>query len=188
MNARRQSGSAREVLQLAGEAAFLPWMAMAWMFGAVARALEEATRAARTGIETVLDEAAAYPEDLERASAARSGDRSEEDVMSDASWNGDNNTNVRLFEYTLVTVERGNEHILEHGQKLIRDPMTEEEFGNSVIAAYARRESKSLSEEAANNLRVAARHLKTWAKRPLHYEERQLQVLHEIAGRIAPPE
>lgn len=181
MSARGQEVPGREVLQAAGQAALLPWMVMAWMFGAAARTFEEATRAARSGIDTMLDDGAALPTDLEPRFTAERGDRSEEDVMSDARWNGDDDKQVRLFEYTLVTVERGSEHILEHGQKLIRDPMTEEEFANSVIAEYARRESGSLSEEAANNLRVAARHLKTWAKRPLHYQERQLEVLHEIA-------
>lgn len=145
-----------------GEVLALPLTAASWFAGTLGEAFGGGGRSTDPPLDNPV--------------APAGGPDKETDAMSDH-WNNDEK--LQLFEFTLVTVERGCERILDHGQRLVRDPTTEDEFKAEVIADYVSRHG--IPRGAANNLRVAVRHLATWNKRPIHWKERQLTALENIA-------
>ena len=91
---------------------------------------------------------------------------------------------IRLFQYSIVSIKRGEERILEYGQKLVSDTMTECDFDSWVILDYASHHPIPPGER--KYLRVWSQLLKVWEKQSLHYAQRQLDILQEIADRIGP--
>ncbi len=82
---------------------------------------------------------------------------------------------VRLVEYTLVSIGRGQSRgVLEHGQRVVRDDVSREEFNNQVIADYGP------SPGGARNLRVFSRILDSWCREYRDYEEEQIDALEGI--------
>ena len=89
---------------------------------------------------------------------------------------------VRLVEYSLVSVARrggkGADFEPVHGQEVLRDDESRDDFHNWVIAKYAR------DPEVARNLRVYTRVLDSWCKESWDYDERRLDALREIRNGI----
>jgi hypothetical protein len=89
---------------------------------------------------------------------------------------------IRLFQYSIVSIKRGKEAILEYGQKLVTDPMNECDFDSWVIADYVA--DHKIPEGERKYLRVWSQLLKVWEKQSLHYPQRQLDILQEIADSL----
>jgi hypothetical protein len=161
----------------------LPWATFSWMLWRTARWLEGAQQATEETKDRVLRGAVGGAGKQDRGPGEQiAGPNRKEDDMSD--WNGDDQ--VRLFEYTLVTIRRDDERILAHGQRLVTDPMTEDEFKAWVIADYTR-QCPDLPSEDYQYLRVATQFLARWHRQPLHYESRQLKALEDISAKLGPP-
>jgi hypothetical protein len=98
---------------------------------------------------------------------------------------------ITLYQYTLVTLRRGRERILDKGQRLVKDPMDDCDFQNLVIGDYVR----DHPETSVRWLRVFSDKLHTWEKQPLHYYEKSLdfdqsmaQSLRKIAKKLGAEE
>lgn len=91
---------------------------------------------------------------------------------------------IKLVQYTIVTIKRGEERILQRGEKMVVDPMDDAGFDSWVIADYTA--SHPIPPGDQMYLRVFSEILDSWDKQPLHYEEKQLRVLEDISRKIAP--
>lgn len=89
---------------------------------------------------------------------------------------------VNLIEWSLVEVALGNDsRVLAKGEDLVDQCVTPEEFQNSVIYKWARKDDEKVD---PNNLRVYTKVLDSWCKPSWDYEATQIQVLREISARI----
>lgn len=87
---------------------------------------------------------------------------------------------IKLVEYSIVTIERGEERILTGNHlklKLVRRNTNGEAFASWVISEDI---SGDLGDEEKERLRVYYNVLERWPKQDLEYEEKQLDVLEEI--------
>lgn len=160
----------------------LPWATFSWMLWRMTRWLQGLQQATEETKDRILRGATgdAGTQTHGAADSIAAPQRKEEE-MSD--WNGEDQ--VRLFQYTLVTIRRDEERILEQGQRLVTDPMTEQEFNSLVIADYTRK-CPDLCAADYQYLRVASQFLARWHRQPLHYESRQLRVLEDISSKLGP--
>lgn len=94
------------------------------------------------------------------------------------------NDNVKLVQYTIVSVVRGNEGILTQGEQIVADAITDDGFISYVVAEYVQK--YNITPLEAQNLRVYFSVLDSWPKASLHYEEKQLEILSQIAGGVNP--
>lgn len=105
---------------------------------------------------------------------------------------------IKLYQYTIVTIKRGSEDILYTSSELVSDPMDQCEFDAWVIAKYLQNNDltkeqkvkKDVAIKTENDkrwLRVSSDLQHTWTKQPLHYHQEQLRLLKQIADREAPP-
>jgi hypothetical protein len=164
----------------------LPWSAFAQMMSGMARLAEGMRVVAGGGVDRMLTSLGAgdrFDHTTSGAAQAAAGITVKEAEMSDNC--GTNDCTIKLVQYTIVSIKRGHERILEHSQKLVLDPMDECGFDTWVIAEYVQRHPIPPGDQ--QYLRVASEVLDTWIKQPLHYEEKQLHILQEIANRIGPP-
>ena len=89
---------------------------------------------------------------------------------------------VRLVEFTLVVVGLGHHsRVLEHGQRVMEDCVTLEDFQNRIIYEWARHHDEPID---ANNLRVYTKVLDSWRKPCFDFEEVQVQTLRQIRDAI----
>jgi len=92
---------------------------------------------------------------------------------------------IKLFQYVIVSIRRGDERILSQGKVLVRENMNECDFDNWVIARYVKQRcDKGKPIGSTRFLRVCSQCLCSWDKQPLHYEEKQLDILREIAHSV----
>ncbi|HEV3460199.1 MAG TPA: hypothetical protein VHG32_26955 [Thermoanaerobaculia bacterium] len=161
----------------------LPWSVFNWGLAGSTRMVERMRLAAGDGVERMLAPlAAAGGKDLTTLGTGDPGAATtlkEEKKMSDDSC-GVTDCTIKLVQYTIVSIERGKEEILDQGKKLVTEPMDECDFDNWVIADFL---CKNPNECKHNRryLRVASEVLDTWQKQPLHYHEEQLKYLKRIA-------
>ena len=95
---------------------------------------------------------------------------------------------VKLVEYSIVSIERGDEKELPEGsgKVVFSDNMTSSSFAAWRIAEYAAGSPpRSISTDATKYLRVYYRVLDTWPRQSLRYEERQLEILERIEEKMA---
>jgi uncharacterized membrane protein YgcG len=91
------------------------------------------------------------------------------------------NDRVNLVRYTIVTIKRGYESILQTGgEELVKERMSGEAFAAWVVARYAER--NKIPDADKQYLRVYYEVLQSWPKQDLRYEERQLDILERIAS------
>lgn len=88
---------------------------------------------------------------------------------------------VKLIEYSLATVRRGHQEVLEYGQKVVSDCTSRREIENEVICAW----SAKHPDQTCKDLRIFTRVLDCWCKPEFDFEERQVDALHEIRNAIA---
>lgn len=115
-----------------------------------------------------------------------------EAIMADTNLNDDM---VKLVRYTILTIQRDDEHILgeprdgqtgklavARGEKVVTDSMSDEAFSNWVITDYLRqdRHEDVKDDEERKYLRVAYEVLGRWPKQDRKYEKRQLDALQGI--------
>ncbi|HBL30311.1 MAG TPA: hypothetical protein DD490_26045 [Acidobacteria bacterium] len=114
-----------------------------------------------------------------------------EAIMSDTNLNDDM---VKLVRYTILTIQRDDEHVLgdprngqknltmARGEKVVTDSMSEEAFSNWVITDYLRQPGREdiKDDEERKYLRVCYEVLGRWAKQDRKYEKRQLETLQGI--------
>lgn len=102
-----------------------------------------------------------------------------------------NNDMVKLVEYTIVSVARGNEGALPDGssQVVFTERMTSEAFAAWRIADYTA--NHPIEPDATKFLRVYYKVLESWPKEDLRYEEKRLvkedkklDVLEKIANKV----
>ncbi len=175
------------MVQLFDQMVRLPWTTFVWFMSRMAEIVNELPQlvgnqgpAPRAPLGLVRKEETQQGTGEKETGADLKKERT---MNENYSWNNDEKK-VRLFEYTIVTIRRGGEEILEHGQELVKDPMEECDFNSWVILKYAAKHN--ISPDDRKYLRVWSRELKSWDKQPLHYEERQLAFLHEISSKIGP--
>lgn len=88
---------------------------------------------------------------------------------------------VKLVEYTIVTIERGEENILSGDRpklKLVKRNMTGEAFASWIISEDLKMENGG--NEQNEYLRVYYNVLHRWPKQDLEFEEKQLDYLEGI--------
>jgi len=94
---------------------------------------------------------------------------------------------VKLVEYSIVSIERGDERELPEGsgKVVFSENMTSSSFAAWRIAEYtAGSPPRSISADATKYLRVYYRVLDTWPRQSLRYEERQLDILERIEEKM----
>jgi hypothetical protein len=167
----------------------LPWVTFSWFLGSVTRLVQGMQQAVEGSID-------AMPADLGRlrqfdptAAGARSTDAAanpqKESEMGNRDCDcGTEECTLRLIEYTLVSIRRGDERILHQGQRLVRTSMSECEFNAVVIAEWVTHHPVPPGDDIY--LRVCSQIKCTWDKQPLYYEERQLDILQQISDKIGP--
>jgi|GEM_PF-5667401 len=171
--------------QAVGQMMMLPWNVFAGMAVGMTRLMDGARSAvAGSGggqMPALAPPAAARGNEWTIPVAGVAGDattfRKETPQMSEERCDIDD-CKVKLYKYTIVSLRRGRERILEQDQLLIRDPMDECDFDGFVIARYVR----ANPDTPVRWLRVCSELLCTWEKQPLHYHEKQLRYLEEIAN------
>jgi hypothetical protein len=179
-------GERSRSLRLVGQMVILPWVTFSWFLGSVTRMIQGMQQAVDGSID-------AMPADLSRlrqfdptAAGARSpGSAANPEKESEIDNCGTDDCSLRLIQYTIVTIKRGEERILHHGQTLVRDVMTQCEFDTVVVAEYV--SLHGVPPEDRRYLRVWSEILETWQKQSLHYEEKQLAILQQISNKIGPP-
>jgi hypothetical protein len=94
---------------------------------------------------------------------------------------------VKLVGYTIVSLKRGDERVMPGGEGniVVTDSMTEEAFVAWIVARYCQSaEYKKMPEEERRGhreyLTVHYNVARRWARKPLKFEERQVEVLGEI--------
>ena len=100
---------------------------------------------------------------------------------------------VKLVEYTLVTIERGQERALEGPKQImITDDLTRDAFSNARVAAWFTQTGGEVDLEDEKGqvhkrlvdpetLRVYYRVLDRWPKEDLKKDERHVEYLRQIA-------
>jgi len=108
---------------------------------------------------------------------------------------------VKLVAYSIVSLKRGKERILDGGQAsvIVTDSMSGKTFTSWVLAKYMqqkvddpdragnkirRGDSKLLPKEELKYLRVYYVVSKRWPREPLEFEEDQVAVLREIGNKL----
>lgn len=113
----------------------------------------------------------------------------EERAMSD---NNLENDRVKLVQYSIVSVKRGAEDILDRGEVIVTDEMSAEAFATWRVAVYLQTPGhRDVKHEDKKYLRVYNNVLDSWPRESLQYEEQQLDVLRGIEHAIrdcCPPE
>ena len=89
---------------------------------------------------------------------------------------------IQLLRYTVVTLLRGHERILETGQRLVTEALTAEAFVAWVTADLTA--GGDLPPDSDRFLRVHYEVLDSWPKPELKYEEKQLGLLEGIATAV----
>lgn len=94
---------------------------------------------------------------------------------------------VKLVGYTIVSLKRDAERVMPGGEGtiIVTDSMTEDAFVAWVVARYCQSaEYKKMPEEERRGhreyLAVHYNVARRWARKPLKFEERQVEVLGEI--------
>jgi len=171
------------IARTAGQMMLMPWNVLASMAGGMARMAASGASGAAAPVRAIpaAAAAAAVSQASTNSGAAIAGAattfRKETKQMSDDRC-GIDDCKIRLYKYTIVSIKRGAERILYSDQVLVRDPMDECDFDNFVIAEYVKRHPEV---RGVRWLRVCSDLQCTWDKQPLHYEEKQLDYLREIA-------
>jgi hypothetical protein len=115
---------------------------------------------------------------------------------------------VKLIAYTIVSLKRDKEQIMEGGQKsvIVTDSMTGEAFSSMILARYLQEEvvvpfalgregkmsrmellkrNRDWEQEDLKYLRVYYVVSTRWPREPLDFEERQIDQLEQIRDRLA---
>lgn len=183
-------GERSGALRLFGQMMILPWVTFSWFLGSVTRLVQGMQQAVDGSID-------AMPADLTRLrqfdptaagapSAGSAANSRKESEMGNRDYDcGTEECTLRLIEYTIVSIKRGRERILEYKQEIVRDTMTRCEFDTWVVLQYA--EKHRIPPEDQKYLRVCSQVKCTWEKQALYYEERQLDILSEISAKLGPP-
>jgi hypothetical protein len=169
------------IARTAGQMLLLPWNVFACMAGGMARmAAGGGAGPARASPTAAAGDVATNPG--AGIAGAATTFRKETKQMSDDRC-GIDDCKLKLYKYTIVSIKRGDEHILPdgQGQVLIRDPMDDCDFANYVIAEYVKDHPDV---RGVRWLRVCSDLQCTWDKQPLHYEEKQLDYLRSIAHSV----
>jgi hypothetical protein len=190
-------GSPWRMAQAAGQLLLLPWSVFTSMVAAgLARLAEEAKPGAGAAIGSD-----GFKERTTSGAPNTSAGTTihKETKMSYEDACGEEACEIQLYSYTIVTIKRGAERILFRGAKLVTDPMDQCEFDAWVIAEYLQSPEHKKNQERPQDededrrpivhegdkrwLRVSSEIQHTWGKQPLHYRERQLQLLQKIADK-----
>jgi hypothetical protein len=87
---------------------------------------------------------------------------------------------VKLVEYTLVTIRRGDaSRILESGERLVSDCTDLEELRSEIIVDYVQRHCDKPID--GKHLRVYTKVLSCWCKQDVDWCEEQVDALQDIA-------
>jgi hypothetical protein len=106
----------------------------------------------------------------------------EETQMADTNLNDEM---VKLVEFTIVTIERGNERkLVGPEQILVTDDLTGNAFSNARIADWSETAKGKDADVRSNTLRVYYNVLDRWPKEDLKKDERQIEYLKEIADEL----
>jgi hypothetical protein len=205
-------------VQAVAQLLLLPWNMFASTVAEVARLATGAPRAATGsgGTGTVPAPPPAAKVDERTTSGAPQGSagtiRKKEAKMGYEDRCEVEDCEVKLYQYTIVSIKRGSEGILYTNSKLVTDHMEQCEFDAWVIAEYVqspefqaakakaketRKKTRAAREEAAEHaeeetreeendkrwLRVSSQLQHTWTKQPLHYRQEQLKLLKRIADK-----
>ena len=109
---------------------------------------------------------------------------------------------VKLVAYTIVSLKRGHERILDGGEGsvLVTESMTARGFRSWILAKYMQQEinvpgepgkqirrgdARLLPKEELKYLRVFYVIPTRWPREPLEFEEKQIEILRDIRDEIS---
>lgn len=109
---------------------------------------------------------------------------------------------VKLVAYTIVSLKRGHERILDGGEGsvLVTESMTARAFRSWILAKYMQQEidvpgepgkkirrgdARLLPKEELKYLRVFYVIPTRWPREPLEFEEKQIEILRDIRDEIS---
>ena len=109
-------------------------------------------------------------------------------IMADTNLSDDM---VKLVEYSIVSIQREKERRLYSGEQIVTENLTGEAFASWMITQYLQSEgyASQVAEDASNTIRERDRKylrvfynvLDRWPEQSLDYEEKQLDILKDIA-------
>ncbi len=79
---------------------------------------------------------------------------------------GDARHRVRLYDFTIVTLQKGHARVLAGGRQLDTERLGVEGFSHRILADYVRKHADELSGEVVKHLRVYATELGSWPAQP----------------------
>lgn len=122
----------------------------------------------------------------QRARADGAKQAKEERDMSDCCCDHNNHHEVKLVEYTIVSIKRCEERIITKGEEIYTDDMSDESFATWVIALYLQDpKSKPIPHDEKRYLRVYHHVLESWPRPDKDCcDDRQVDVLRGIEQAI----
>jgi hypothetical protein len=108
----------------------------------------------------------------------------EERKMSDCCCDHDHRE-VKLVEYTIVSIKRCDEKIITKGEEIYSDDMSEESFATWVVALYLNKNPDAIPHDDKKYLRVYHHVLESWPRPDKDCcDDRQVDVLRDIEKAI----
>ncbi|HEX7182760.1 MAG TPA: hypothetical protein VF756_13035 [Thermoanaerobaculia bacterium] len=109
----------------------------------------------------------------------------EERKMSDCCCDHDHHHEVKLVEYTIVSIKRCDERIITKGEIIYSDDMSDESFATWVVALYLNENPNSIPHDEKRYLRVYHHVLESWPRPEKDCcDDRQIDVLRGIEKAI----
>jgi hypothetical protein len=159
------------MMQMLGQMMMMPFSMLTGWMGLFASGLRGMQPQGWEGRETSVrfgnapgtgfPEIGSHRDNQQRAQGVGANEAKEERKMSDCCCDNNNNREVKLVEYTIVSIKRCDERIIAKGEVIYSDDMSDEAFATWVIARYfqgedlaraaARRDYREESREEREN-------------------------------------
>ena len=184
------------MMQLFGQMMMMPFSMLSWGMGLLASGLRSMqppgwqgpSAADRYGYApgTVFPETGSHRDNQQRAQGVGANEAKEERKMSDCCCHDHNHREVKLVEYTIVSIKRCDERIITKGEVIYSDDMSDESFATWVIALYLQEpHHEPIAHDDKKYLRVYHRVLESWPRPDKDCcDDRQVDVLRDIERAI----
>lgn len=191
------------MMQLFGQMMMMPFSMLSWGMSLLASGLRSVQppgwqgpgASDRYGYApgTGFPEAGSH-RDNQRAQGVGANEAKEERAMSDCGCHDHNHREVKLVEYTIVSIKRCDERIIAKGQEIYSDDMSDEAFATWVLARYLqgdqegvyyRHEKSKIEADEKKYLRVYHHVLESWPRPEKDCcDDREVNVLRDIERAI----
>lgn len=111
--------------------------------------------------------------------------KEEKDMSDCCCCDNDKHREVKLVEYTIVSIKRCDERIITKGEEIYTDDMSDESFATWVVALYLNKNPDAIPHEDKKYLRVYHHVLESWPRPEKDCcDDRQVNVLRDIEKAI----